>query len=171
MTKLDKENMALRKSLTNKESLLEDAARAGKDTDSATVLKYAKEIKKLKEENEELRAERVYEECRDLVRLGLKAARLERENKVFRDERLALFEAVESLKEGNRRLRVIIRRQSKQLSITNIDNNGDAAATEKLLNEVRKQREKLERKDNMLCAVAEPHNNANKVMDLENREG
>ena len=152
MTKLEKENTALKKSLTTKESLLEDAARAGKDAGSATVLKYAKEIKKLKEENEELRAERVYEECRDLVRMGMKVARLEWQNKGFRDERLALFEATESLKEDNARLRVIIRRQSKQLSVANKGNKEDAAATEKLLEGGQMLREKAEN-DELRAAV------------------
>lgn len=166
LTIIEKENTALKKSLAIKEKILEDAALAGAGEGSKTVLKYAKEIKKLKEENEELHADRMYEECRDLVRLGMKVARLEWENKGFRDERLALFEATESLKEDNARLRVIIRRQSKQVSIANNENKEDAAATEKMLEDVHKLREKLERKDKMLAAAAEAHKDANKVMDL-----
>ena len=120
---------------------------------------------KLKEENEELRADRVYEEWRDLARLGMRISRLEWENKQFRDEMVALFERRESLKEDSGRLPVIIRRQSKQLSNANKENKDDAAASEKMLEEVQKQREKLERKDKVLAAAAWAHNNANKVME------
>lgn len=167
MTKLEKEITSLKKSLTSKEQLLEVAARAGKDAGSATVLKYAKEIKKLKKENEELRGERVYEECRGLVRLGMKVGRLEWENKQFRVERLALFEGMESFKEDNERLRVIIERQGKQLSTANMENRDDAATSEKLLEDVPKQREKFERKDKIPADAAEAHNNASKVTDLQ----